>query len=812
MDEGTMNSPANQAVRPPPRYDTPTGVEYQPRSPAKTIAYQRSGQQTTHSTNPTKDISSRPTSHPTTPAKHSRLRPTTQPSSRPASPVKKHGSRPSSRPASPFKKAPGKNEHLETSAVAFYYSIELPESKIVPKKDTDASPPKSRPSTPVTNNTPLKRADSPMKSAISPSRPRSPNMSMSPRQELLKQRAASPAKQGTEPTPTPRNAASRDTISLTKIKSLTDMNGTHAGATTVENTREYMWRGATLNTPLTPSSNDNKPNVKGTTAGESENEPHVTAESSNTLNETGEETTSSRRNVATLARKSSSGYCPTNIGMMMRGISQEALQTRAPFDEKVDEKDLFSSPAGSSSTRRKSDITVVSLPRTFSRQYSNERFPAEDAIPPIFEDLAVMVNKTTPVNASKKISRPDIPVRSKSTGESLTGTPPALVAAIETDMQDLRVNLQQPMGDKHADSPRSPRSANWFGSTTTPSSLPPNPPLIYDPQDTPRPGHRCIPSSPPVLIAPHNTPVATRPTPHRRVAPGMEDCLGTGVHSLPIVRQESPKALALGTGSKEGGVNEPLLPLRSRLPRASPNKGSSRPKPSGFIPQAARTSVFDVSPREKPSLPTALLTPSRVPAMASRRLRQGRATQEEGEVQGFASAEDIAKQVEEWHSEEQKKNITVRTRAQSPTKNVPRSRSKRSLTKPTTTTKDTTDKESYTPEGSPAKSLSTAPSKRSTSPAKMPNSPPRNLISSLKNPKLRTNAPTTPLPSKKLTKVRGIDRGPLRTPSKEMASKLDAEIDRHLEGDARAGRMFTPSGQRISDLLAAKRRSDGEED
>ena len=70
--------------------------------------------------------------------------------SRPSSPIKQPGSQPSSRVSSPLKwtPAPGKNEHLETTPTGFRYTIELPESKIVPTKNSSATPNKA-PITPV---------------------------------------------------------------------------------------------------------------------------------------------------------------------------------------------------------------------------------------------------------------------------------------------------------------------------------------------------------------------------------------------------------------------------------------------------------------------------------------------------------------------------------------------------------------------------------------------------------------------------------------------------------------------------------------
>lgn len=99
--------------------------------------------------------------------------------SRSSSPTKRPSSRPSSRSNSPRKwtPAPGKKEHFETTPTGFRYTIELPESKIVPKKASSPSPNK-------VTITPVKsRAGTPTRNpqiAASPSKSRS----RSPRKEV----------------------------------------------------------------------------------------------------------------------------------------------------------------------------------------------------------------------------------------------------------------------------------------------------------------------------------------------------------------------------------------------------------------------------------------------------------------------------------------------------------------------------------------------------------------------------------------------------------------------------------------------------
>ena len=65
-------------------------------------------------------------------------------------------------------------------------------------------------------------------------------------------------------------------------------------------------------------------------------------------------------------------------------------------------------------------------------------------------------------------------------------------------------------------------------------------------------------------------------------------------------------------------------------------------------------------------------------------------------------------------------------------------------------------------------------------------------------------APQTPLGN-----GGGKKREVLRTPSRELVGKLDREIDAHLRMQEREGKVFTPSGQRIRDLLDRTREEGG---
>jgi hypothetical protein len=187
----------------------------------------------------------------------------------------------------------------------------------------------------------------------------------------------------------------------------------------------------------------------------------------------------------------------------------------------------------------------------------------------------------------------------------------------------------------------------------------------------------------------------------------------------------------------------------------------------------------------------------------------------------FASAIDIANRLREWHEEDRKKAEAETPHWKTPVKTPPVADGE-ILTR--TFTKDETKDEvaeSCTPEGSPTKHLT--PIKESLTPSPPKNSRPGPLSS---NP----NPPSTPNPSPRFPKsplpktpaarnpvlarlktpanrrASTLDRNATRTPSKAIISSLDRAIDEKIAEDARSGREFTPSGNRVRDLLVARGR------
>jgi hypothetical protein len=180
-----------------------------------------------------------------------------------------------------------------------------------------------------------------------------------------------------------------------------------------------------------------------------------------------------------------------------------------------------------------------------------------------------------------------------------------------------------------------------------------------------------------------------------------------------------------------------------------------------------------------------------------------------------ASAEQIAGQIAQWHSEE-------RTKA-TPPKPRPAPRAKAPMTphkRPSSPTKrlledeadDSSDEKSYTPRGLPTKlrtpALSSPVKARTTdvaaaAAATKPSTPAKKLPA---HPVAAIRAPKTPVVRTASSGGGGpFDPNALRTPSKEIQSALDRAIDAKIAEDAKSGREFTPSGNRISDLLAKRR-------
>jgi hypothetical protein len=178
-----------------------------------------------------------------------------------------------------------------------------------------------------------------------------------------------------------------------------------------------------------------------------------------------------------------------------------------------------------------------------------------------------------------------------------------------------------------------------------------------------------------------------------------------------------------------------------------------------------------------------------------------------------ASAEQIAGQIAQWHNEDRKKATSPKPRP-APRVKAPITPHKRpsSPTKRHLEEEESDEEKSYTPLGLPTKLRAPAPSPmKPRSTAAAPTTPAKKLPA---HPVAAFRAPKTPVHRTGAAAAAGgpgggvgnttFDPNALRTPSKEIQSALDRAIDAKIAEDARSGREFTPSGNRISDLLARR--------
>lgn len=256
-------------------------------------------------------------------------------------------------------------------------------------------------------------------------------------------------------------------------------------------------------------------------------------------------------------------------------------------------------------------------------------------------------------------------------------------------------------------------------------------------------------------------------------------------------------------GTKLGTLARANVPVTSttsraritpRAPTTSPRPVTAPAKPrfgAGGIPQSARKSVSD-SPAPKTSstpqsrIKTARPTPAPKPP--------GPTFNPDGTpIPKFASAQAIADRIAKWNSEDRKKAAMG------------------TPSKPDPTPSKGKKMDSTTPKGSPDK-----PTKPKSSPPKPSPSKPSRLVPPKVNMTPRRRAPATPkMQNKALTRLRGpapstpaaraLDPNAYCTPSKEIESSLDAAIDRKIEEDARAGKVFTPGGNRVGVLIEARK-------
>lgn len=281
----------------------------------------------------------------------------------------------------------------------------------------------------------------------------------------------------------------------------------------------------------------------------------------------------------------------------------------------------------------------------------------------------------------------------------------------------------------------------------------------------------------------------------------------TPIRSAATSRLVSTRSTPRRTGLVAG------TPSRARdIPRAVP----TRAKPTttsksavGGIPQSARKSVFDC-PTQPTSTSTSKYHTKSPGSTVARKPAQPSSASNATPPPKFVGAVDIANRIAEWNSEDRNKAAVDMPQESNLTEaSTSRTQGSRETTTPKgSPSKPKLDMRSHTPKGSPTKLPLRSPTKSKTSRL----APPKTKSTTL-TPKRA--APATPkMHNKALDRLRGeaprtpvsvaLDPNAYRTPSKEIESSLDQAIDAKIEEDAKSGKEFTPSGNRVKSLLEAR--------
>lgn len=255
-------------------------------------------------------------------------------------------------------------------------------------------------------------------------------------------------------------------------------------------------------------------------------------------------------------------------------------------------------------------------------------------------------------------------------------------------------------------------------------------------------------------------------------------------------------------GAKVGTSARASVPVTGPSSRGRSTPGAATPRPkSATTPAKPRFGVGGPPPSARKSVFDSLAPNTSTPASRTKSPRPTPARKPPGPtfnpdgtpIPKFASAQAIANRIAQWNSEDRKKAAMCAPR------------------KPDPTPSKATKTDSTTPKGSPAKPTPQTSNTPKTSPAK-----PSRLVPPKINMTPRRPAPATPkMQNKALARLRGaapstpasraLDPNAYRTPSKEIESSLDAAIDRKIEEDARAGKVWTPGGNCVGVLIEARR-------
>jgi hypothetical protein len=773
------------------------------------------------------------------------------PATRPHSPMREKSNTTAKGRESPTKgrDSPTKQQ-LEVGQNGFYFTCELPMSKVTPKKigTPDTATPRSRTSSPIkemsskkgvpsrraspTRQTPSKaRPTSPLKNISTPTdrKPVSP-LKNTPKSTIGRSpEKSTPAKVFSTPfqktaTPDPTKRAQGIKVSPTKSIKLAS---------------KFTQKCSSTPTPILRIPPECLKDVtKKEVADAVRNAPAISGSTNLTSSTTYEHAIEAHR-VKPTREKS------FNIGDLMVGLKEYTSKPRDAEEFARGEANMSGPPTPLRRAAEKLQLaTVVTIPH---ESYSKRPNVLEEPQPPESAHEVVASNQVAlpirtrqlplqcsplpftssgseteqeeVISPSKTQTKRQVSHQEKSNVPRPTpmraGTDLVIIHAMQENMDKMQQSLRSSFGPTLAQHDTANSNSYEFPAMSstgldstrdTPITSRPKRTLIQTASDTSacssassvrasmlmKPKHHSGAVTPSATRKPHRPHVGQTPTQARmellatlkepHTTEWLEETRGGTVSSALVVPTVTPKK----TKPFRGGI--PRSARQSVFDSPAPSKAPSTPK----VPTTSRKSLYTTPhPTNTHHLAQDKTSnPPYDPKLDPRPCEQK-----------FASAIDIADRVAEWNSEDRKKAVAA----------SPRTRMKEKTPKRV----KFTGKESHTPTGSPTRC--TSPGKLS-SPVKppQPHSQPTPRTAKLKTP---TAPPKTPFPKKTLasrlhtshprtpenTRLPILDRNALRTPSKAIVTSLDAAIDRKIEEDARSGREFTPSGNRVRDLLEANK-------
>jgi hypothetical protein len=386
--------------------------------------------------------------------------------------------------------------------------------------------------------------------------------------------------------------------------------------------------------------------------------------------------------------------------------------------------------------------------------------------------------------------RPDLPRRAQS-----FGTPARLRSSIEQDMYKVQESLKRSIGPNFTFQSNGTKSAmrKTFSATVTNES---ESTVGDDKNDT------------------NKVTRSTSIVGHAKSSGVSSKCVVPKRQINTAVSKPRPKSVIVGSAKVLETISAQISSPRERakLRSATTTPSISRPSTAASTSRRSATATT-VLPAKTPcrTIRTPVAPALRSVAPPKRATPPTSITEVRSREQTSVSAEAIAERVAGWSDEDRKKAAlkkptrTAKMRSNPTSKTVFNPIPK--TPEPRRNKKEINLEQSYTPPGIPTRLPSPVKSKSKTRLA-VPTTPAsKKTFPPMRTPAAYPTGTKTPLPLMTPANRRIDPRDPnaLRTPSKEIESSLDRAIDAKIAEDARNGKEFTPSGNRISELLEAKR-------